>query len=199
MIGGVATAEREPATDAQLLSAVAHGDRHAFAVLHWRYAAVLLGLLARILGSREEAEDILQEVFVQVWMKAGEFDASKGRVRAWLVTLARNRGLDRLSVLRSRHEIAASGTHYVPAEEPPDPYALTSLAEEARAIRGALAQIPPAQRDVLMLAYFRGLSQSEIATCLAAPLGTVKSHARLGLEKLRFLLGSNGAKGGAHQ
>jgi RNA polymerase sigma-70 factor (ECF subfamily) len=94
----VATTEGERATDVELLSAVARGDRQAFAMLHRRYAPILLGFLARMLGSREEAEDVLQEVFVQIWMKAGEFDARKGRVRSWLATLTRNRGLDRLSV-----------------------------------------------------------------------------------------------------
>lgn len=191
----MATAEREGPTDVELLADVARGDRHAFATLHRRYGPILLGLLARILGSREEAEDVLQEVFVQLWRKAERYDPSKGRAFTWIVTLARNRGLDRLSVLAARHKLGAAPSNYSPPDDPPDPFEAARVSEDALRIRDALARISPAQRDVLLLAYFGGLSQSEIATQLASPLGTVKSHARLGLEKLRSLLGSNGAKG----
>ncbi len=188
------TAERDQPTDVELLSAVAQGDRQAYAALHQRYGAILLGLLARILQSRAEAEDVLQEVFVQIWRKAGDFDPLRGRPFHWLTTLARSRGPDRLSVLSSRYRLAAGRAHYLPHDEVPDPVDEASLAEEARHVRSALAQIPEAQRKVLLLAYFQGLSHSEIAARLGAPLGTVKSHARLGLTKLRDLLRADGTR-----
>ena len=177
-----------PIGDPELLALVARGDRNALAELHHRHAAALLGLLHRILGNRSEAEDVLQEVLLQVWRRAGDFDPSRGHPFRWLATIARNRALDRLSVLTTRMRLVA-GQPADPAEDlTPDPMTGASLAEDARQLRGALAQIPDAQRRVLLLAYFKGLSQSEIAGQLGVPLGTVKSNARLGLVKLRDLL-----------
>ena len=176
--------------DAELLSAVARRDRQAYATLHHRYAPILLGLLARMLGSRTDAEDVLQEVFLQIWRKAGDFDERRGRPFHWLATLARSRALDRLSVLSSRSRLIAVRAHYSASEDGSDPVDEASLAEGARHLRSALGQIPASQRTVLLLAYFEGLSQSEIAARLDRPLGTVKSHTRLGLTKLRAILRS---------
>ena len=181
---------KAPSADWELLAAVARGDRHAIAELHRRHAAALLGLLYRILGSRSEAEDVLQEVFLQVWRRAGDFDAGRGHPFRWLATLARHRALDRLSVLTTRTRLAACQPADPAEDLTPDPMLGASLAEDARQLRAALAQIPEAQRRVLLLAYFNGLSQSEIASQLGLPLGTVKSNARLGLTKLRDLLGA---------
>jgi RNA polymerase sigma-70 factor (ECF subfamily) len=182
--------EETGAPDGELLAAVARGDRQAYAALHRRYAPLLLGLLTRILPSRPEAEDVLQDVFLQVWKRAADFDERRGRPFPWLVTLARSRALDRLSVLDSRSRLAAVHTRDVRPEEAPDPVHAASFAEHARRLRAALEQIPDSQRQVLLLAYFEGLTQSEIAGRLGTPLGTVKSHARLGLTKLRDLLGA---------
>src|ERR1044071_4176228 len=88
--------------DGELLSAVARGDRQAYRALYQRYAPILLGLLSRILGDRGEAEDVLQEVFLQIWKKAGDFDERRGRALHWLATIARNRALDRRSTIESR-------------------------------------------------------------------------------------------------
>jgi RNA polymerase sigma-70 factor (ECF subfamily) len=174
--------------DADLLSAVARGDRQAYAALHRRYAPVLLGLIVRILDSRPEAEDVLQEVFLQIWRRAGDFDAGRGRPFTWLVTLARSRALDRLSVLHSRTRLSAVHARDPVCPDAVDPVHAASFAEHARRLRDALAQIPEAQRQVLLLAYFEGLTQVEIARRIGAPLGTVKSHVRLALTKLRDLL-----------
>jgi RNA polymerase sigma-70 factor, ECF subfamily len=178
----------EPA-DAELLDAIARGDREAYAAIYRRYASILLGLLIRIFRDRSEAEDVLQEAFVQIWKRAGDFDERRGQALHWLATVARNRALDRLSTLRSRERIAARQPLEPSPEESADPAEEASLAEDAREVRRALGEIPESQRRVLLLAYFEGLSQSEIAARLDAPLGTVKSHARLGLMKLREVLG----------
>jgi len=184
---------REPApiADAALLAAIAHGDRQAYVALYHRYASHLLGLLHRMLGSRTEAEDMLQEVFLQIWKKAADFDERRGRAFPWLATLARSRALDRLSVLSSRTRLDALRAAHDPVDEViADPVDDVSLAEEARLVRLALGEIPDSQRSVLLLSYWKGLSQSEIARHLGTPLGTVKSNARLGLMKLRDLLGA---------
>ena len=181
--------EATPAMDAELLAAIARGDREALATLHHRYAAMLLGLLHRLLGSRCDAEDVLQDVFLQIWRQAGDFDDTRGRAAAWMATLARSRALDRLSVVTTRSRLDAARTACdvgdMLATDPSD----TAIdAEEARRVRRAVAELPDTQRTVLLLAYWKGLSHSEIARHLAAPLGTVKSSARSGLEKLRALL-----------
>jgi RNA polymerase sigma-70 factor (ECF subfamily) len=187
-----AVPQAEHAEDAALLSAVAAGDREAYRELHRRYASILLGLLDRILGDRGEAEETLQEVFLQIWKKAAQFDRERGRALPWLATIARNRALDRKKILESRRRLTPTNDRLEPVEPPDDPAERADFAEEARRLRAALAAISEAQRRVLTLAYFDGLSQSEIADRLGAPLGTVKSHARIGLAKLRELLRASG-------
>jgi RNA polymerase sigma-70 factor (ECF subfamily) len=175
--------------DAALLSAVARRDHDACATLYRRYGAILLGLLHRILGSRPEAEDVLHEVFLQVWRTAADFDEVRGSAFVWLTVLARSRALDRRDALatRSRTLVRAAGTV---VETAPDAAEIASSGEQRRRLLGALAEIPEPQRDVLLLAYFEGLSQTEIAARLDKPLGTIKSLARLGLDKLRARLRS---------
>jgi RNA polymerase sigma-70 factor (ECF subfamily) len=179
--------QRGGVSDAVLLAAVARGDREAFAALYHRHGAVLLGLLCRILRSRTEAEDVLQDVFLQVWRRARDFDEVRGRGFVWLTTLARSRALDRLDRIASRQRTAAAASD-AEGEPAPDPAELADAAEDTRRLARALAELPAVQRHVLLLAYFEGLTQSEIAERLRQPLGTVKSHVRLGLGKLRALL-----------
>ena len=175
------------------MSAVTRGDSNALGELYDRYGAILFGLLLRILHDRSEAEDVLQEVFLQTWRKAGDFDPTRGRALAWLAMLSRSRALDRLRALASRSRTAAEAAEEGD-ERSPDAVLDTMVAEDARRVRRALESIPEAQREVLRLAYFEGLSQSEIAARLTRPLGTVKTHARLGLLRLRELLGKEGER-----
>ncbi|HEX8151428.1 MAG TPA: sigma-70 family RNA polymerase sigma factor [Pyrinomonadaceae bacterium] len=173
--------------DAGLLRAVARGDEAAFARVYDRYAPILLGLMLRILRSRPEAEDVLQEVFLQVWQQARSFDPARGRAFTWLATLARSRAIDRLRAVDSRERAAqrsaedglppAAAAHGWADEE-------AIRAERAEAVRAALAELPEEQRQVLVLAYLDGMSQSEIAAAKNQPLGTVKTRTRTGLKKL---------------
>jgi RNA polymerase sigma-70 factor (ECF subfamily) len=166
-----AAPQAEPSPDTALLHAIARGDESALASLYDRYHSILLGLLLRILHSRVEAEDVLQEVFLQIWQRAANFDETRGRAFTWMVTLARSRAIDRLRSLDSRQRA--------------DAY----QAEQRAIVGAALAEIPEEQRRALLLAYFEGLTQSEIAARLNQPLGTIKTRMRSGLSKLRDLLG----------
>ncbi|PYS71402.1 MAG: hypothetical protein DMF69_10525 [Acidobacteria bacterium] len=182
-------------SDVELLKAIVRQDETALADLYDRYRVILFSLLVRILNSREEAEDVLQEVFLQVWRRAADFDENRGRPFTWLVTLTRSRGIDRLRSLAARERVALAGARE-PSEEVSDAVADAYRSEQRGLVTTALAQLPDEQKRALMLAYFDGLTQSEIAEKLDAPLGTVKTRMRSGLIKLRELLGSQSASFG---
>ena len=173
------------------MKAIAARDEAALAQLYDRYRVILFGLLMRILGNREEAEDVLQEVFLQVWRKAEDFDETRGRPFTWLVTLGRSRGIDRLRTLASRERVAEAGAREA-SEEISDAASDAFRSEQRGLVNNALAQLPDEQKGPLMLAYFDGLTQSEIATRLGAPLGTVKTRMRTGLIRLREMLAGQG-------
>jgi RNA polymerase sigma-70 factor (ECF subfamily) len=179
----------EPAqvSDVELLQAIARRDELALGLLFDRYRLILFGLLVRILNSRAEAEDILQEVFLQVWRRAADFDERRGRPFTWLVTLARSRAIDRLRMLASRERVAVAAARDL-SDETSDAAQDAFRSEQREIVAGALAELPDEQRRALMLAYFEGLTQSEIATRLGTPLGTVKTRMRSGMIKLRELL-----------
>ena len=187
----------EPAqdNDVELLKAIAARDEAALAQLYDRYDRILFGLLMRILNNREEAEDVLQEVFLQVWRKAADFDETRGRPFTWLVTLARSRGIDRLRTLAARERVAEAGAREV-TEEISDAATDAFKSEQRGLVSEALAKLPDEQKRPIMLAYFDGLTQSEIATRLDAPLGTVKTRMRTGMIRLRELLAGQGASFG---
>jgi RNA polymerase sigma-70 factor (ECF subfamily) len=182
-------AEVSQESDVALLQAIGRGDEAALARLYDQYRVILFGLLIRILNSREEAEDVLQEVFLQVWRRAGDYDEQRGKPFTWLVTLTRSRAIDRLRALGARQRLATSAAQEQP-EEASDALKETYRSEQKEIVRQALADLPEEQRRTLLLAYFEGLTQSEIAAKLNAPLGTVKTRMRTALTKLRESLGS---------
>ena len=174
-----------------MLKAIAARDEAALAQLYDRYDRILFGLLMRILNNREEAEDVLQETFLQIWRKAADFDESRGRPFTWLVTLARSRAIDRLRTLASRERVAEAGAREV-SEEVSDAATDALKSEQRGLVSDALAKLPDEQKRPIMLAYFDGLTQTEIATRLGAPLGTVKTRMRTGMIRLRELLAGQG-------
>ena len=173
--------------DIKLLHAIAQRDETALASLYDRYRLILFGLILRILHDRAEAEDCLQDTFVQVWRRARDFDSSRGRAFTWLVTIGRSRALDRLRASGSRLRLATEAAQ-APHEEVGDAAKDAVRSEEGALVRAALAQLPEEQRRPLLLAYFEGMTQTEIAERLGDPLGTVKTRMRSGMNKLRDLL-----------
>jgi RNA polymerase sigma-70 factor, ECF subfamily len=167
-----------------LIRRMAAGDRDALSGFYDVYAPLAFGVLRRMLP-QEEAAEALQDVFWELWRRAREYDPGRGTPEAWVTVRARSRGIDRLRSLRRRDEMfVAREPEAEPAENP------GTLVEQRDTVRGALATLVPAQREVIELAYLRGLTQTEIALRLGQPLGTVKTRMRLGMEHLRTAMGS---------
>lgn len=179
--------EQAQTTDVELLKAIARKDEVALSQIYDRYRGILFGLMMRILNNREEAEDVLQEVFLQVWRRAADFDEERGRPFTWLVTLTRSRAIDRLRSLAARERVAIAGAREA-SDQVSDAASDAFHSERRGLVTSALAQLPEDQKRPLMLAYFEGLTQSEIASRLQTPLGTVKTRMRTGMIKLRELL-----------
>src|SRR5262249_9700944 len=169
---------------ADLIRQMAAGDGQASAAFYDRHAPVVFPLILRIVREPADASDVLQEVFWEAWRDAGNYDASRGSPEAWMITRARTRAIDRVRATRRRSE-----TFVAPLDEPAAPAAPAGDAAERASDRGtvrsALRRLPDAQREVIELAYYAGLTQSEIADKIKQPLGTVKTRIRLGLERLR--------------
>jgi RNA polymerase sigma-70 factor, ECF subfamily len=180
-------AELSKISDSDLLRAIARGDESALGACYDRYRLILFGLVLRILHDRQEGEDVLQEVFLQVWRRARDFDESRGRAFTWLVTIARSRALDRLRSAGSRARLATEAAQS-PRDEVGDAAEEALKSEQSAIVRRALVELPEEQRRALYLAYFEGLTQAEIAERLGDPLGTVKTRMRSGMIRLRELL-----------
>lgn len=173
---------------AVLVLQIARGDRQAFGRFYDRYGSLVFTFAMRLLRVRSEAEDLLQEVFLQAWRQAATYSPERGSPEAWLVTITRSRAIDKLRSMRKR-EKSITRTDTVEGTEIGARVESGAAQSEAKlAVQDALAGLPEAQRRVLELAYFDGLTQSEIAARLGEPLGTVKTRMRAGLERLRGLL-----------
>jgi RNA polymerase sigma-70 factor, ECF subfamily len=175
--------DSERLTDGQLLRRIADGDRTAFDALYERYARSVYGLALRRLGDRDGAEDALQETFASVWRSAGSYRPERGPGGPWLYAVARNAIVDRL---RGRGEPVAESPDMPSGEAGPDVVVETGWL--AWRVHRALEELPITEREVLELAYWGGLSQSQVAEFLNLPLGTVKTRTRSGLGRLARLL-----------
>jgi RNA polymerase sigma-70 factor (ECF subfamily) len=186
----------DPAELQQLLARTALDDRAAFRRLYEASAAHLLGVALRLLNRRDQAEDVVQEAFVKVWQQAGSYTAAASAPMTWLTAIVRNRALD---ILRSdkRHPVEAldeadDGPHRQQPDDRPNPLDLLEQAADGLRIRECLAAIEGPQKQCLALAYYHGLSHSELAGHLGAPVGSVKVWLRRGLERLRRCLATVG-------
>ena len=172
--------------DEELMVMVTEGRTEALEALYDRYAGVCYGLALRILGDREDAEEVVQDTFVSLWRRAATYDRRHGRPCSWLLKIARNRAIDEL-----RRRGSPRRPRQVPRGAPelargPDSVEdVTGIMELRSIVGGALEGLPPDQREVLEMAYMGGLSQREISERTGVPLGTVKTRTRLALKKLR--------------
>lgn len=180
--------------DAELVVRVARGDESALGQLYDRFGAMLYVVAFRVMGERADAEEVVMEAFAQAWRDAHRFDAGRGSVAAWLTVMARSRALDMVRAQSRRERITDTAAREEPASAPAmssgfhAPGASVIEEERRRAVGTALAQLSPPQRQAIELAYYEGLSQSEIAERLSEPLGTIKTRIRLGMQKLREAL-----------
>jgi RNA polymerase sigma-70 factor (ECF subfamily) len=176
-------------TDEDLLRRVAARDPAALASLYDRYAPLVYGLARRIVRDEDQAEDLVQEVFLRLWNRPEVYDRGRGTFRAWLLSIAHHLAVDVLR--RRRREVSYQDKLAGPGTDDPVDTAMGQL--EGAAVRSLLGRLPPDQRRVIELAYFEGLTQREIAARLGEPLGTVKTRLRLGIIKLRALYEDGGA------
>ena len=182
------------ANDIDLLRRMAAGDEDAVGTLYDRYGQVLYAVVYRIVGQKADAEEVLMEAFAQIWREAARFETTRGSVAAWLAMITRSRALDFVRARARRTRITATAAREEPDGAPAmgawrsDPSRTTEHAERSSRVAAALGELSAQQRQVIELAYFEGLSQSEIAERLKEPLGTVKTRVRLGMQKLRDAL-----------
>ena len=176
----------------ELMNRVQNGDAKALRQIYGSYKSILFGLIVSMLKDREEAEDCLQEVFTQLWEKADRFDASKGNLYSFIVTMARNKAIDRI---RSRaykdskqEDHTISDFSLTPESDFNNPEEDLELSERANLVRSALQKLSSKEREVLKVAYYGGMSQTEISEKMEIPLGTVKYRMRQGMIKLKDFL-----------
>jgi RNA polymerase sigma-70 factor (ECF subfamily) len=174
--------------DAILASRIRSGDRAAVGELYDRYAGIALAVALRLVGDRGAAEDVVHDAYVAVWQKIDRFDVARGNLRSWLLTIVRNRAIDRI-----RRDRPAADVDELDAlsllRTGPNPTGDEALARLDRtAVRSAMAELPPEQREAIELAYFEGLTYREVATRVGIPPGTASGRLRLGLAKLREAL-----------
>jgi RNA polymerase sigma-70 factor (ECF subfamily) len=173
-------AHNQVLNDGALIAAVRSGNQEAMAQLYDRYSAVVYSVALRVLGETGAAEDVLQEIFMQLWRTPGAFDASRGNLAPWLAVITRNRAVDTLRKRRPQTEI----TETIVSVEP-DLASQTDRGRVTEKVRSVLKDMPAPQRQALEMAYFEGYSHSEISEKTGEPLGTIKTRIRTGLMLLR--------------
>ncbi len=181
--------------DQTLIGLIIHARAEALSELYDRYGRLVYSLALNSVGNPATAEEITQDVFLRVWQRARQYRADRAKVSTWLTSITRNRAIDQLRRRGSRPERHSVGwAEVAPGAEPAanGPEGAVSLALERERVRAAVALLPPEQQQVLALAYFQGLSQSQIAEATGKPLGTVKTRVRLGMQKLREMLQEEG-------
>lgn len=178
-------------SDEQAWTAVAKGDVQALTGLYDRYAGMLVGVAYRVLGNRQDAEDLVHDVFVEAWGCAGDFDARRGTVRRWLLVRLRSRAIDRLRSLALLDRHRRREADGMDAERAGNEPGLEWSREDGDRLRAVLRTLPDEQRSLVELAYFDGLSHAELAMRVGAPVGTVKSRLFAAMDKLRRGLGAS--------
>lgn len=183
------TAFQQP--DVVLIKQMMEGDERALAVVYDRYSGMLYGMLMRILRDQQAAEEVLQDIFLQLWRTAHQFDAERGALPSWLLVIGRNKAISRLRARRNREVLEDSegsfANTFVSSRNLEEEVTRNEL---GRTLRTAFAQLPNEQREALELAYFDGMTQTEIATKTGHPLGTVKTRIRTAMQSLRQILKS---------
>jgi len=179
------------AIELELLARIAKRERAAFEELYTRYANILYATAMKFLKEDADAQDVVQDVFIQIWDKAKLYDPAKGKPLTWALTLTRNRSIDRIRAIQRRTRLRDDFEKETVMDESGglrEALSGVDASEKGQILRAAVGQLSPQQRRVIELAFFNGLTQSEIAEKLGEPLGTVKARARRGLMKLKELL-----------
>ncbi|MGE5225094.1 MAG: RNA polymerase sigma factor [Omnitrophica WOR_2 bacterium] len=182
---------QEGTDDVSLLRLLACNDGDALSDLYDRYGRLVYSVAINFVSDQAVAEEIVQDVFTRVWQKASTYDAGIARVSTWLMNITRNRAIDELRRLKGRPEKTSIGWEDVSRSGVPfnsEPEDETELSWQKKMVKEALGTLSPHERQLLALAYFEGYSQSEIADLLGVPLGTIKTHIRLAMHKLRLVL-----------
>jgi len=180
------------AVELDLLARVAKRERAAFEQLYDRYANILYATAMKFLKEDADAQDVVQDVFIQIWDKAKLYDPAKGKPLTWALTLTRNRSIDRIRAIQRRTRLRDDFEKETVLDESAgvrESLSGVDASEKSQVLRDAVGRLSPEQRKVIELAFFRGFTQSEIADRLGEPLGTVKARARRGLMKLKEILG----------
>ncbi|MDF1752250.1 MAG: sigma-70 family RNA polymerase sigma factor [Verrucomicrobiales bacterium] len=186
---GLVEREYNDEADARDIAGIANGDRDAFQRVHDRYEGLLYATIFKVLNDHCDAEEVLQEVFFSLWRKANQFHENRGRPVTWLNSMARNRAIDRIRMKQRRAKLRDGFND----EQTVNPQMQTAIngsqaatrRDACRAVRSAILELTPVQREAIELSYFEGLTQKEIARLLGEPLGTVKARIRRGLAKLK--------------
>ena len=187
-----ASEQDDRAVELDLLARIAKRERRAFEELYARYANILYATAMKFLKQDADAQDVVQDVFIQIWDKANLYDPAKGKPLTWALTLTRNRSIDRIRAIQRRSRLRDDFEKETVMDESAglrEALSGVDASEKGQILRDAVGQLSAEQRRVIELAFFRGLTQSEIAEKLGEPLGTIKARARRGLMKLKDILG----------